>query len=118
MAESIQSIFGQYLTPELLNSLAGGSVKSCTVLQEKRAILVDLAFEQYIPYAVLSAFRHNLCHALRLNSATVTPHFLPQCFHSAACKDILEEIRRQNPLVNGYFNGAEFTLQGNSVQIW
>lgn len=117
MAESIQSIFGQYLTPELLNSLAGGSVKSCTVLQEKRAILVDLAFEQYIPYAVLSAFRHNLCHALRLHSATVTPHFLPQCFHSAACKDILEEIRRQNPLVNGYFNGAEFTLQGNSVQI-
>lgn len=54
---------------------------------------------------------------LKLNACSVNCNFTPNALIPAACSDIAAEIKIKNAAINGYFNGADFLLDGDCVNI-
>lgn len=54
---------------------------------------------------------------LKLNACSVNCNFTPNALIPAACSDIAAEIKIKNAAINGYFNGADFSLDGDCVNI-
>lgn len=54
---------------------------------------------------------------LKLNVCSVNCNFTPNALIPAACSDIAAEIKVKNAAINGYFNGADFSLDGDCVNI-
>lgn len=54
---------------------------------------------------------------LKLNACSVNCNFTPNALIPAACSDIAAEIKVKNAAINGYFNGADFSLDSDCVNI-
>lgn len=92
-------------------------IERCALDTEERTLNTALKSEKYISAEMRQQLSAALKNALRLNSCLVSCVFSGDAFCPGACSDIAAEIKIKNAAINGYFNGADFLLDGDCVNI-
>ena len=90
-------------------------VTCCDLDVENRNLTLHLSSNAYISGEALYAVKQKLTRCLSLAHLEMYTTFAPKCFSAASCADIVMEIRRRSAMLNGYFNKAEYRIEGNKV---
>lgn len=92
-------------------------IERCALDTEERTLDTVLKSEKYISAEMRQQLSAALKNALRLNSCFISCVFSGEALCPDACSDIAAEIKVKNAAINGYFNGADFSLDGDCVNI-
>lgn len=92
-------------------------IERCALDTEERTLDTVLKSEKYISAEMKHRLSAALKDALRLNSCFISCVFSGEALCPDACSDIAAEIKIKNAAINGYFNGADFLLDGDCVNI-
>ena len=92
-------------------------IERCALDTEERTLNTALKSEKYISAEMRQQLSAALKDALRLNSCFISCVFSGEALCPDACSDIAAEIKIKNAAINGYFNGADFSLDGDCVNI-
>ena len=116
MAKALFSvIFGNNISAS--GAVLSSTVEHCGLDMEERTLDITLKSENYITMNERSALHSALLSALKLNSCELSFIYGENAFDSAACADIISEIKVKNAALNGYFNGAEYKLTDGNVAV-
>ena len=109
-------VLGEYAGANV-GALADAQIKECKLDSEKRTLKVKAVSQCYISRNVILNISKALNKNLRLNSSEINVLFDKTCLCVDACKDITEELRLKNVSLNGFFNSADFNLEGEDLII-
>ncbi len=109
-------VLGEY-AGECAEVLSRAKIKSCKLDSEKRVLKVSVFSQDYILRKDIIFANETIKKNLRLNASEINITFDKNCLCADACKDITEELRVKNVALNGFFNSAEFVLEGEDLII-
>ena len=110
-------IFGIFPDNNIAPALEKCTVEACKLKIEERSIDAELYCEEYIARKSRLEINNYIKNALKLASCKTSFSFAPNCLSMQAVSDVAEEIRFQNAAINGYLNGAEYSLEADNVKI-
>mgnify|MGYP003306326448 CR=1 FL=1 len=110
-------IFDRGLSADISEIFGSTVIEKCSLDTDERALNAELKAEKYIPSEKQHELVNQLKNALKLNECHISCVFSEDALIPAACADITAELRLKNAALNGYFNGAEFNLNDNNVNI-
>lgn len=110
-------IFDTGLSADISEIFGSTVIEKCSLDTDERALNAELKAEKYIPSEKQHELVNQLKNALKLNECHIFCIFSEDALIPAACADITAELRLKNAALNGYFNGAEFNLNDNNVNI-
>lgn len=110
-------IFDTGLSADISEIFGSTVIEKCSLDTDERALNAELKAEKYIPAEKQHELVNQLKNVLKLNECHISCIFSKDALIPAACADITAELRLKNAALNGYFNGAEFNLNNNNVNI-
>ena len=110
-------IFDTAVSHNISEIFGGTVIEKCSLDTEERALNAVLRSEKYISVESRNELINQLKSALKLNECHISCIFSEDALIPAACADIAAELKVKNAALNGYFNGAEFKLNDNNVNI-
>lgn len=110
-------IFDTAVSHNISEIFGGTVIEKCSLDTEERALNAVLRAEKYISVESRNELINQLKSALKLNECHISCIFSEDALIPAACADIAAELKVKNAALNGYFNGAEFKLNDNNVNI-
>ena len=110
-------IFDSCIPADLTGEFNKCIIEKCALDTELRTLTLVLSNENYILREHQFLLNVMLKDRLKLNACSVNCNFTPNALIPAACSDIAAEIKIKNAAINGYFNGADFLLDGDCVNI-
>lgn len=110
-------IFDTAVSHNISEIFGGTVIEKCSLDTEERALNAVLRAEKYITAESRNELINQLKSALKLNECHISYIFSEDALIPAACADIAAELKVKNAALNGYFNGAEFKLNDNNVNI-
>ena len=113
----LHKVFESVIPNELLASLPEGEVKRCDVDMSSRSMVLDIQFKAYVTADVRQRISDSIVTALKLNKITFNATFISTELSVDICKDLTEELRVKNPMVNGFLNDAVYQLSGNELTV-
>ena len=78
---------------------------------------LDISFDSKVPASVLYRTENAMREFYGLVSMKILPHFPPECFTAADMQEVAEEAVRIGALTKGFFEGARYTDDGQTVKI-
>jgi len=114
---SFINLFAVYLSEKTLEIFGNVNIENCKLSTEARSLDLELCSNTYISYISVNILREELKNALQLEKVSVDIRFNDVDFNSAVAEDIVSEIRTKNIIFNGFFNEAEYNLDGNDLKI-
>ncbi len=110
-------IFDTGLSADISEIFGSTFIEKCSLDTDERALNAELMAEKYITAESRNELVNQLKNALKLNECHISCVFSEDALIPAACADIVAELKLKNAALNGYFNGAEFNLNNNNVNI-
>ena len=114
---SFGELFATYLSAQTLDIFSEAKIENCLVYSENRTLDLKLHSDIYIPFAKVNTLSEEVKHALKLENADVKITYKGDAFCVPAAEDIVAEIRTKNVIFNGFFNQAEYNLDGKDLKI-
>ena len=114
---SFTELFGTYLNDRQRELFKNTVIKKCDLNTESRALDLLLHFTEYVRGNDIFDFKLNIKSALKLSDVIICEEFEEEAFGKEACEDITEQVRMKNAVLNGYFNGADYNIDENTVKI-
>lgn len=114
---SFEELFGAYLSSETLKLFCSANVDECKIESESRNLNLKLSSNAYIPLSKINALREEIKYALRLENAFVEICFASDSFCVDATEDIVGILRSKNVIFNGFFNDANYDVDGQELKI-
>ena len=115
--QSLHKVFKDVIPAELLATLPEGLVEKCDVDMNTRSMVLDVQFKAYVTADIRARVSQTISAALKLNKITFNVTFIGTELNTEICKDLTEELRTKNPMVNGFLNDAVYNLNGNELTI-
>ncbi len=110
-------IFNNGLRSETVAEFSDAVIEGCALDTEARSLKLKLKNEKYIAAAGLRALTDELKAVLGLNFCSIEGIYPPEALSPEACADTVAELKIKNAALNGYFNNADFALEGENVEI-
>lgn len=110
-------IFGDYLDKDTKSKICDGKVTLFKADKSKRSIYVKVDFDDVVGINVLSSVKSQIQQQLNLNFVKIEPTFPKEGFNTDYARELCEDIRQRNAVINGFFNKADFALQENCLTI-
>ena len=110
-------IFDTGLSADISEIFGSTVIEKCSLDTDERALNAELKAEKYITAESRNELVNQLKNALKLNECHISCVFSEDALIPTACADIAAELKLKNAALNGYFNGAEFNLNNNNVNI-
>lgn len=114
---SFEELFGTYLNESLNTAFSGAVIKSCDLLKDERTLNLEIESKKYIKRQFVLEFKQSVKSILSLEKIEVKLLFEENSLCNETFADITEEIRLKNAVFNGYFNGANYSFDGDTVKI-
>ncbi|MBE6810693.1 MAG: PolC-type DNA polymerase III [Ruminococcaceae bacterium] len=114
---SFEELFATYLNKNTVEIFSGVNVYECKLNSDTRSLDFKLFSKNYITLASVNLLKEEIKHALQLESVAVECTFPSEVFNVDAAADIVAEIRTKNIIFNGFFNEAQYSLDGNNLKI-
>ena len=113
----LHNVFDKILSEKLISVLPDGELKRCDINMEERAMEVFVLFDKYVSPSVVLDLQKEISSALKLKKINLEHSFKQDKIPTSALKEMAEELRFKNPMVNGFLNDAEYSLEGDTVTI-
>lgn len=110
-------IFDTAVSHDILEIFGSAVIEKCSLDTDERALNAELKAENYISSEKRHGLVNELKNVLKLNNCHISCIFAEDALIPAACADIAAELKVKNAALNGYFNGADFKLKDNNVNI-
>ena len=110
-------IFGACIGEELTSYVGDKTIEKCNLDTDRRSMSIGLCCEEYINKEIKDKVQNALKTVLRLNECELEFICSTNAFCTAACADIVAEMRLKTMAFNGYFAGAEYNLDGDVLNI-
>ena len=114
---SFGELFATYLSAETVNMFSNVKINECKLNSDTRSLHLKLHSDVYIPYASINTLREEIKHALKLEKDFIDITFESVNFSVDAVADTVAEIRTKNIIFNGFFNEAQYSLDGSNLKI-
>ena len=114
---TLHSVFDKILSEKLISLLPEGELDSCDINMEERSMTVAVRFEEFVPHSVIADMQREVVSALKLKGISLSYSFTSESLSESACKDMAEELRFKNPMVNGFLNNADYSINGDVVTV-
>ncbi len=112
------ALFAPYLPADDTHSvLSAGEILNMEMHHTSRRLVVEVAFPNFVSATELFAAEQALSRAFGLNSVGILPHFPPNTLVGEAFPSLIAHLKRQNVAVNGTFDDAVFSLDGDTLRI-
>ncbi len=112
----IKELFSDYIA-DIPNSVAKGDILKLVCHEEARELTVFASFDRVQQRDTVSDFEHSIKRSLGLNKFMLCCRYAPALFNEKCMPDIVESLRSRVALINGYFEGAEYVLSGDVLDI-
>ncbi|MBO4693698.1 MAG: PolC-type DNA polymerase III [Clostridia bacterium] len=112
-----KGLFGNYISDGTDEAFSTVTVKGCDLDMSGRILSISLESGNYISEEQKSLFKSEVEKSLKLNSADVNISFDKSAFCIKAIEDIVNRLRKRNVSLNGYFNGAVYSINGDNIDM-
>ncbi len=109
----LHKVFDRVLSKELINVLPDGKVNKCDIDMDNRSMQVELYFEDYVSLDIINKMSGEIKKSLKLNDISVSLSFSEALICVETFEKMVEDLRVKNPMVNGFFDKAEYILSGD-----
>ena len=113
---SLEKVFGKIIEA-FSDIVKQGKTERCEVEAVERNLSAWCRFDQYIKHEEIIKLGDCLQKALNLNSAKIYAVYPHNCYNSESAEDIALELKANNVMLNGYFNGAEFKISDQNTSV-
>lgn len=117
--KTIGEIFATQLDLKLNKDVADGLLCSDIVLNKTARIMtINVFFEKLISGAELFKLEEAIKNSkLQLTSVFVVPHFPKELFDPSYFQDLVAQVKRKIPSINGTLKDADVQIYGNNLRI-
>lgn len=116
MSVKFSSVFGDFLTRKT-KVFANLDMTGCNLDIDSRKLDIELSSDKYIEKELVKELKDVLGAALNTAVLNLSIKYSRNAFCGQACKDLCDEMRLENVMLNGYFNKAEFVLKEDTLEI-
>ncbi len=113
----LEYFIGKYLDESQSEAIYGARVKEINYSEEERRLTVRAEAARYISAKTVSEIDSTLEAALGLAEADLGFSFPAESFGEEALEDIIAAIKKSDPMVNGFFDGAKYVFDGDNVYV-
>ena len=110
-------LFGNCISEVTKENFKSAKIIKCGLDSENRILSVWLKSSDYINDNARNRFTDEVTGSLKLNGINFDIKFPKTVFCNEAIDDIVEDLRHKNVSLNGYFNGAEYSVSDEKVDI-
>ncbi len=103
--------------PDIPETVREGRVYKLTYSDDLKNFSFFAEFKNIVPYSDISAFNNAVTKALEIESVTLNPRYPKELFGISCMGDIIERLKRQVSVVNGFLNDAEIHINGGNIDI-
>ncbi len=112
------ALFAPYLpTGGAYDALAAGEILNMDMHHTSRRLVVTVRFGAFIPAEMLFSAEKALAQAFGLQSMGILPQFPTETLTGEAFLSLVAYLKRENVAVNGTFDDAVFSLEGDTLRV-
>lgn len=111
------ALFGDYIDAALIEKLPHGEMEKCVLSIENRTLEIVAVFDRYIEHRLCETIKQTLKNSLSLERIEFVARYAPELLTSEAVGDMADEIKLKTAAFNGYLNGAEYALDGDTATV-
>ena len=117
MIKKVKDVFGDVLSQRSLRNFGNFDCQSCKIDREKRMLLCEFCGENIIGFSSVITAEEDIKRALQLNKCEIIVRYNNVDFKADYCGDMIEYLRRHSAAINGFFDDAAFTLDGDVLSV-
>ncbi len=117
MTAKFTEVFEGFEDAEKYGALSESEILACDLNSESRQLTARLYSNTYIPARFVYAFRRETMQSFRLNNLQLNIKYPASAFCEQACVDLFDAIKAKFSVLNGFFNRADITLDGDTVTV-
>ncbi len=97
--------------PDIPDSVRSGRIYKLTYSEDLKNFNFFAEYGSIVPYSDISAFNAAVTKALELESASLNPRYPKELFELSCMPDLIERLKRQVSVVNGFLNDADIGIK-------
>ncbi|MCL2069001.1 MAG: hypothetical protein FWH00_03795, partial [Oscillospiraceae bacterium] len=109
--------FGAHLDISGCGELLDAAISNAVMDKQNNAIQITLKPVQVVHKKRIGEIARYIAKELSLTSCVILPRYEPQLFSAECFPDILESLRGEGVPVNGFFAGAEISLEDDTLRV-
>lgn len=115
---TIGEIFGNELNLKLNKDIADGVVEKISLNKNARTMTVNASFNTLVSGKELFSLEEKIKGSeLALSSVYIIPHFPKDLFNPTYFQDLVAQVKKKIPSINGTLKDAEVKVYGNNLLI-
>ncbi len=116
--KTVAQIFGEYIKDKkLLDTFGEYEISGCKVATEQRLLQCEIICTQFASAKTLRTLEVCIAEGLQLRDVRIVPNFKGLPLEEGFIPDIIERLKRVSMGVNGFFDNAKYTLDGDNLTI-
>lgn len=116
--EKFSTYFSNYIDGDTLGYIGSGEINALSVSRNSRTVHIGVLFDRFINCGILEKAEKQITSAMELNKVVISPSFPKSEFSLSAIENILEYVKRDYPISNGFFDGAEAEIEDNVLTVF
>ncbi|MBR2955124.1 MAG: PolC-type DNA polymerase III, partial [Ruminococcus sp.] len=102
---------------DIPDSVRAGRIYKLTYSEDLKNFSFFAEYGSIVPYSDISAFNAAVTKAMELESASLNPRYPKELFELSCMPDLIERLKRQVSVVNGFLNDADIAVNGSDINI-
>lgn len=115
---AFSNYFSNYVDNNLLARLANGEISVFKVSRENRSLKIGLFLDSFVGFNDISNAENQIAKNMELKKVVIEPRFPKSEFDISNIEGILQYIKRDKAVVNGFFDGVEAELEDNTLTLF
>ena len=115
---AFSNYFSNYVDNNLLARLANGEISEFKVSRENRSLKIGLFLDSFVGFNDISNAENQIAKNMDLKKVVIEPRFPKSEFDISNIEGILQYIKRDKAVVNGFFDGVEAELEDNTLTLF
>ena len=116
MMQTLREFLREY-ADQLPDHILEGRIRRVLTNPDHSRLYFETEFDQTIPFEALSAFEAALSERLSVASARLLCRYPAEAFSVGILPDLFLTLRRDLPLINGFLEDAELSLENDVLKI-
>lgn len=110
--------FSNYINSDTLAIIGNGEISSFSVSRAKRTLTIGLYLDAFVDYKIISSAEKDIAMAMELNKTVIKPKFPKNEFDTSLIERVLDYVKKDNSVVNGFFDDAEADIEDNILSVF
>lgn len=116
--ERFSTYFSNYIDGDTLGYIGNGEINALSVSRKSRSVNIGVLFDRFISSGIIEKAEKQIASAMELNKVTISPSFPKSEFSISSIENILEYVKHDYPMANGFFDGAEAEIEDNVLTVF